>query len=465
MNKLLTTLYGYAPHPILLCGLAVAPLLLLAGLRRTYPAANFLFAALAVCALNLLVFVRGELIGVVLFADVLLLGVAIGDWFTLPASKHFRAERRLQRVASLRARHRVELTVVHSGPRRARFWVRDDVPAEFDTDIDEFDLVLGPRRVAELVYEMQPTKRGAYRMQTAYFCLQSLLGFWRRYVDAPCVSEVHVYPDMKQLGEYALLARTNRLSLIGVRRTRRVGQDNEFERLRDFTRDDNYKNIDWRSTARRRKLTVKDFQANQSQRIIFLLDCGRMMTNEALGLSLLDHALNSMLMLSYVALSQGDSVGLVCFSDRIHSYTPPRSSKGHMNRLLHASFNQSANLVESRYDQAFLHLGAHCSRRALVILITNVIDAVNSAQIQDHLSNLTGKHLPLGVLLRDAGLFERVESSNLYRAAAAADILSWRSKVIGDLERRGVLTLDVFPSQMTAQLINRYLEVKARRLL
>ena len=90
---------------------------------------------------------------------------------------------------------------------------------------------------------------------------------------------------MKQLAEYAMLARTNRLSLMGVRRTRKIGQDNEFERLRDYTLDDNYKHIDWRTTARRSKLTVKDFQTNQSQRIIFLLDCGRMMTNEAAGLS------------------------------------------------------------------------------------------------------------------------------------------------------------------------------------
>ena len=112
---------------------------------------------------------------------------------------------------------------------------------------------------------------------------------------------------MQQLGQYALLARTNRLSLLGVRRKRRIGQDHDFERLRDYTLDDNYKHIEWRATARRRKLTVKDFQSSQSQRIIFLMDCGRMMTNEAAGLSLLDHALNAMLMLGYVALRQGDS--------------------------------------------------------------------------------------------------------------------------------------------------------------
>src|SRR6185436_5149072 len=170
--------------------------------------------------------------------------------------------------------------------------------------------------------------------------VRSWFGMWRRLLNYDVESEVHVYPDMKQLSEYAVLARTNRLSLVGVRRTRRIGQDNEFERLRDYTPDDNYKYIDWRATARRKKLTVKDFQTNQSQRVIFLLDCGRMMTNEASGLSLLDHSLNAMLMLSYVALARGDAVGLLCFSDEIHGFVPPRSGMKQMNRLLHAAFDR-----------------------------------------------------------------------------------------------------------------------------
>ena len=275
---------------------------------------------------------------------------------------------------------------------------------------------------------------------------------------------------MKQLNEYALLARTNRLSLLGVRRTRRIGQDNEFERLRDYTIDDNYKHINWRATARRSKLTVQDYQINQSQRLVFLIDCGRMMTNEAAGLSLLDHALNAMLMLSYVALRQGDSVGLVSFSDEIHSYIPPRGGMWQMNRLLHASFDRFPQLVESRYDQAFRYLASHCRKRSLVVLVTNLIDEVNANQIQRYLTNLVGRHLPLAVLLRDHRLFEAVEvehpaEAQLWRAAAAAEILTWRHQVLTDLASKGVLALDVFPEQMTAPLVNRYLEVKARHLL
>ena len=300
--------------------------------------------------------------------------------------------------------------------------------------------------------------------------VRSKLGLWNTYRDYPVETTINVYPDMQQLSRYAVLARTNRLSLMGVRRTRRIGQDHEFERLRDYTPDDNYKHIDWRSTARRNKLTVRDFQTSQSQRLIFLIDCGRMMTNQSAGISLLDHALNAMLMLSYVALRQGDSVGMLGFSDQIHSFVPPCGGMNQMNRLLHASFDRFPSLVESRYDQAFLHLGAHCQKRSFVILVTNVIDHVNAQQIERYLSALAGRHLPLGVLLRDHQLFDAVERidpspEDLYRTAAAAGILSWRKQVLRDLEHQGVLALDVFPENMTAPLVNKYLEIKARHLL
>jgi uncharacterized protein (DUF58 family) len=317
---------------------------------------------------------------------------------------------------------------------------------------------------------LRPERRGAFEVTEAHLKAESRLKLWQRLLRYGCETTIHVYPDMQQLREYAVLARTDRLSQLGVRRTRRVGQDHDFERLRDYTVDDNYKHIDWRATARRQKLTVKDFQSSQSQRIVFLVDCGRMMTNEAMGLSLLDHALNAVLMLSYVALSHNDSVGLICFSDEIHAYVPTRGGMNQMNRLLRASFDRFPRLVESRYDAAFRHLANHARKRSLVVLVTNVIDEVNAGQVQQYLTNLVGRHLPLGVLLRDHRLFDAVEVDRpqgeaLFRAAAAADVLAWRHQVLGDLAGKGALTLDVFPEQMTAPLVNRYLEIKARHLL
>jgi uncharacterized protein (DUF58 family) len=195
---------------------------------------------------------------------------------------------------------------------------------------------------------------------------------------------------------------------------------------------------------------------------------------------------------------------MIAFSDEIHSFVPPSGGMNHMNRLLHASFDRFPQLTESRYDQAFRYLAAHCRKRSLVVLATNVIDEVNASQIERYLTNLVGRHLPLGILLRDRRLFDAVESevsvaltttatnpkepkilsaaevaarvagskqplppppAALWRAAAAADVLAWRHQAICDLQRKGVLALDVFPEDMTAPLINRYLEIKARHLL
>jgi uncharacterized protein (DUF58 family) len=456
--------------PWLMLLLCSAPLLVLAAWKQVYPSGRLLGLLLLPCALTMALLVWHDLFLVVACADLLVALLAAADLSTLPTRQAFSAERKVARIASLRKPQRVFLHINNQSRRAFQLDVRDDVPQELRAAPSQMAVQLTGRSRASLQYDFLASRRGAYLLERVYLRARSRGGIWQRLIDVPAVSEVHVYPDMQQLSEYAVLARKNRLSLMGVRRTRRVGQDNEFERLRDYTLDDNYKHIDWRSTARRRKLTVKDFQTNQSQRIVFLIDCGRMMSNHSAGFSLLDHALNAMLMLSFVALRQGDSVGLVCFSDQIHAQVPVRGGMTQMNRLLHAAFDRFPQLVESRYDEAFLYLDTHCKKRSLVILISNLIDEVNANQVQQYLGVLVGRHLPLGVLLRDHRLFDAAEAPcrvdrELFRAAAAAEILTWRHQVLSGLQHRGVLALDVFPEDMTAPLVNRYLEIKARHLL
>ncbi len=456
--------------PFLILAMAIGPIALIAWRLRTYPHMPLVLLALVPCALTFLVLMRSDALPLIVAVDAALIILAAIDLWSLPSRKAFSVERATMRVASLDKPHPITLTLVNHAGRSYFLWLRDDVPQEFFASPEEFAVRTGPRSRTTLRYEARAQKRGAFEMNTVYIRVRSRFALWNRFIKYPVKTVLHVYPDMKQLAEYALLARTNRLSLMGVRRTRKVGTDNEFERLRDYTLDDNYKHLDWRTTARRSKLTVKDFQSSQSQRIIFLLDCGRMMTNEAGGLSLLDHSLNALLMLSYVALRQGDSVGMICFSDQVHAYVPPKAGMNQMNNLLHASFDRFPKLVESRYDQAFLYLATHCQKRSLVVLLTNVIDEVNSMQIERYLASLVGRHLPLGVLMRDHRIFDIADTpprddAELYRAAAAADILTWRHQVLTDLEHRGVRVLDVFPEDATAPLVNKYLEIKARHLL
>ncbi|MEN1678095.1 MAG: DUF58 domain-containing protein [Planctomycetota bacterium] len=472
-------------------------LVLLAWLGRVYPDRALVTAMLAPTALSAMLIALPTLWPVVVAVDVLLLVVVLIDLASLAREASFQAQRSVGLIASLGQQHPVELTVTNRSGRRQPIRVKDDVPEGMTAEPEDFRVVLSPMSRSVLRYRVRPQGRGEFFLERVYLRVGSRWGFWQRQLELPVRSRINVYPDMKQLGEYAVLARTNRLSLMGLRRTRRIGQDNEFERLRDYTLDDNFKHIDWRSTARRNKLTVKDFQANQSQRIMFLVDCGRMMTGEAAGVSLLDHALNAMLMLGYVALRRSDQVGLLCFSDRVLSFTPPKGGSEQTSRLLHAAYNRFPEMVESRYDEAFLHLATHVRKRTLVVLITNVVDEVNATQVRRHLAAVNGRHLPLAVLLRDHALFDAVaqaepayaslagsgndtaastfqqqpapgvglSSEKLFRAAAAAEVLSWRRRVLADLETSGVLLVDEFAEDLTAPLVNRYLEAKARHLL
>lgn len=480
--------------PWLLLIVLSLPLVYAAFRTRTFPTPRWIgLLSVSVIVSVLTIFSTSWLVALALLDGCIFL-VTLIDFLLLWAGsggKNHRGitvEREISRTGSLRVPVQSKLTIRNQTSMRLRGEFREDLPEYFTArpETNELDLATGIETHANV--ELTAHRRGAFELENVYLKVESPLKLWQRQITIEVRDRLNIYPDMKQLSDYAMLARTDRLSLIGVRRTRRIGQDSDFERLRDYTRDDNYRHIDWRSTARRNKLTVRQFQSDQSQRLIFMLDCGRMMTNQRDGYSLLDHALNAALMMAYVALKQGDSVGMICFSDRIHAYIPPRSGASQMNRLLQAGFDQFPRMVESRYDQAFLHLNQSCKRRSLVTMITNVVDEVNSEVVVDYLSNLSGTHLPLAVLLRDREMFDAadaplmaslaaggqsigdtgeapVDDFTLYRAAAASDILVWRQEVLTGLKHRGVLVVDAFPDELTAPLVNQYLEVKAKHLL
>ncbi len=428
-------------------------------------------ALLVPALMSLALFVSDALYWVVLALDVPIGIVALVDLATLIGAGRFRAERRCGSVASLGAKQEVELLVENFGRAGRIMRVRDDVPDTFEAEPADFVVRVPGRSLAALAYSVVPKRRGTYTFQRVYALVSSRLGFWQRSVTVRAGTEVRVYPDIRQIARYTVLARRDKLSLMGVRRSRRLGTDNEFERLRDYREGDEPRHMDWRATARRRKLTVRAHQVNQSQRLIFLIDCGRMMAGDTGGgLSPLDHAFNAMLLLAHVALIRGDQVGLLAFSDRVRAYVPPGGGGHRIKRLVHSVHNVFPEIVEPRYERAFVELEKRCRKRSLVILMTNLFDDVNARIVADHLGNVVGRHLPLGVFLRDHDIFALADNApdqglGLYQGAAAAALLNWREKALVGLRRRGVLTLDVFPDDLTAPLINEYLQIKARHLL
>jgi uncharacterized protein (DUF58 family) len=436
-----------------------------------WPGRRLAFALFVPALLSLGLFATEALWPGVVVLDAAIGLIALGDLVSLLGTSRLRAERRCGAVASLGESQEVELTVENLGRRRLRMRVRDDVPATFAAEPAEFVVSVPAASLAALVYKIVPHRRGTHVFRRIDALVSSRFGYWQRTVWLPCTTEVRVYPDIRQIARYTVLARRDKLSTLGVRRSRKLGTDNEFERLRDYAEGDEPRHMDWRASARRRKLTVRAHQVNQSQRLIFLIDCGRMMAGDTGdGLSPLDHALNAMLMLAHVALIRGDQVGVLAFSDTIKAYVPPGGGPKRINRIVHSVHNLFPELVEPRYDRAFVELEKRCRKRSLVVLVTNLFDDVNAQIVADHLGNVVGRHLPMGVFLRDQDIFHLADSApesgpGLYAGAAAAALLTWRERALAGLRLRGVLTLDVFPGELTAPLINQYLQIKARHLL
>ena len=413
----------------------------------------------------------------VLAFDLAIVAVALGDATTLPRRGGFRARREMGAIATRGVRHPIEI-VIENGSRRAHdLEIRDDVGGLLAEEGPPPPLRLLGRSRGRVRHVVMPRERGGFVLERVFVRCPSRLGLWRVQHALPARDELAVYPALKQISRYALYARLNRMSLLGVRRTRRIGTDNEFERLRDYAADDQFKAIDWRATSRRLKLTVRDHQTNQSQRVVFAIDCGRMMVNASAGTSMLDAALDAALTLSYVALSHRDEAGVLCFGERILRWVPPRGGRRQLDRMIAACHDVEAELVESRFDEALLYLQRQCRKRTLLVVITNLIDDRNAASLRRHLAPTVGRHLPLVTLLRDPAVSDPLESfeaagggqaagnPRLYRAAAAADVMLWRRQVLADLEHAGVLTLDVKPAAVTAAVVNEYLAIKARHLL
>jgi len=406
----------------------------------------------------------------VLLADGVLVAIALLDLLTLPRRRRLRLERigpknlsvgatnRFKLVVSNRCRRPVYVSVVESFPTSmeiaglpARAWIRGGGQHTFR-------------------YTVLPHRRGAFDVGRTYLRVNSLLGLWRRQFKLTLPHPVKVFPDVKVLNTYALLARRNRIDLMGFRKTRGRGSDVEFDRLRDYQPDDDYRRIDPFASARHRKLITREYEVSRNQNIFFMVDCSRLMAAESGGLSNLDHALNATLMMSYLALDLGDNVGLMVFDERVRSLLPLSSGLRSKTAVLHALYDVHESPAEPDYEQAFLTLNRRVRQRSLVVLFTNVMDAGSFDLLRPHLRVLTRRHLPLVLLMRDADLFELADAApqtvqGFFERGAAAELATWRERLATDLQKLGVLVLDIDPLHTTPDLINTYLRIKADQLL
>jgi uncharacterized protein (DUF58 family) len=394
----------------------------------------------------------------------------LADWRLTPNHTAWTVTRRHDERLSLAAYNRIEVALhLRRGPKPVTVWVRDEAPPTFH--LAEPDRLLRtevtPRVAQTLTYSVYPPRRGDYRFGDLHLRWESLFGLMRRQHTFPAAAPVKVYPNLTDVKKYDLLLRKNRLWELGVRNTRIFGSGTEFERLRDYLPDDEYRRINWKATARRGKPISVEYETERSQHIMVLLDLGRMMRSPVGDVAKLDYGINAVLLLAYVAAQKGDKIGLLAFADEVQIWVEPRSGKQQFHRLLEQLYRLESTAVEPNYAQAFSYFAAKQHKRTLVLLFTDLTGSITTDILIAQMGRIRRQHLPLLVTMRDPTVQRMADqpvtdTPSLYQRTVAEQLLEERQLTLDRLSQHGILTLDVPADELSIAVVNRYLELKAR---
>jgi uncharacterized protein (DUF58 family) len=393
--------------------------------------------------------------------------LVVADYLTTTRPHEIEVERINDTKLSLGADNLITLLLANRGRRPVRFQVRDEYPYRFNSDATILAGEIAPYDIHEARYHVRPLQRGDYSFGDINIRYISTLKTFVRQVRYPATAQVKVYPNVLDVRKYDLLARKGLLFELGLRASRVFGAGTEFERLREYNTDDEFRRINWKATARRGKPIAAEFETERSQYIMTVIDTGRLMRPPIGDLAKLDYVINTALLLSYVATLKGDHVGLLTFADDVRTYLAPRRGKGQFYRMLEALYNVQFEPVEADYAQALAYLGVKHKRRSLVIMFTDLVTLDAARPLIAHMARLAQRHLPLCVVISDPNVTRLAvqpprDSDAVYQRAVAEMLLDERQVVLDTLNRSGVLTLDVPADKLTVSVINKYLELKGR---
>ena len=436
---------------------------------------RWFYLALVVPLLLLLGGVLAFLVPIAIFYAAALLGATWLDRRAAGNADQFRIRRVHDPKLSLGVANPIQLIVESRSQRSVDLTIADEPPLSFTVTGDaQQTSVFAPHETRTLRYSLTPVQRGNYRFGDLNLRWISPLRLYIRQATIPAAADVKVYPNLYEIRQFDLLVRQNQLAEMGLRSVRLRGEGTAFESLRDYTPDDPYRSVNWKATARRGKPISTDYEPERSQRVILMIDVGRTMRSPIpvnngtpLVMAKVDFVINSVLLLSYVASRTSDQVGLLVFADQVKQFIPPAPGSAHFQKLLEAMYALQSEPVEADYKQSISYLKAHFKKRAFVIMFTDLSGARASEALLAHMPRLAPQHLPLLVTIRDPILDQEAQqtltnSDAVYRRAVAEQLIDERRLLLNRLQRHGVFTLDVDAQHLSADVINRYLELKKR---
>lgn len=401
---------------------------------------------------------------------VLLLGFTLTDVAMLFSPKlRFSAKRIAPRVFGIGDTVKIALELDYEGSFDLKVQVIDELPVQLQERNFGVQLTMSPG-LRKVGYEIMPVNRGLYRFGDTRLLIESPLRLVRRMVTLPTAAETQVYPSILQMRETGMMAFSRMTYQAGTKKMNRMGQSYEFEQITPFVEGDDYRNINWKATGKTRELMVNQFQDERSQNLYCVISKGRAMKLTFNGLSLLDYAINSTLALSNVALKKYDKVGLISFSDKIGTALRAENRKGQLQKILESLYSETERDREPGYELLYRSLDRLAKTRSLVVMFANFETPQMLDRAMPILGKIGKKHLFVMVLFKDAELeqaarFPKDSIDSVYRRTLAEKYLHDRNEISKKLRNRGIHTISATPEELSVSTINRYLELKAKRLI
>lgn len=348
--------------------------------------------------------------------------------------------------------------------------IRDSLPSGWETSDEELRLKLPPGKRAERSYRVRPSARGPHRLGDLHVRLDGVWGLGGLIARLPAREDVKVYPNISGLRRFELASRLGSLRSVGVVASRLAGGGGELAHLREYVAGDPYRDLDWKSTAKRRRPISRVYEQERSQQVVVCVDAGRMMAATIEGVSKLEHAISAVLVLAWAALRQGDRVGLIVFGDSVKHYLPPKRGPQQYRAILEALYGIEAEQTSVDFRQLVEHVQTRVQRRSLLVIFSDLLDAAHARPLASHAPLLRRKHLPICVTMddpvaRSVADAPTSDAESVFRRAAAADVLDEREAIKAHLRKAAVDVVEAPASSLAVQTVNRYLEIKARHVL
>ncbi|WP_159799758.1 DUF58 domain-containing protein [Flavobacterium sp. MK4S-17] len=346
----------------------------------------------------------------------------------------------------------------------------DEVPFQFQLRNFDIKRKLAPGGSDTIEYSLRPTERGEYFFGRLNIYVSSpLLLASRRYIFNNG-QMVPTYPSFIQLRKYDLMAFSNRLFQYGLKKIRRIGHTMEFEQIKEYVSGDDIRTINWKATAKRNQLMVNQFQDEKSQNVYMAIDKGRVMKMPFNGLSLLDYAINSTLVLSNIILKKQDKAGMFTFSKKVENRVEAERRTSQMQRILENLYNIKTDFFESDYGRLYADIKRNITQRSLILLYTNfeTLDGLNRQL--PYLKGMAKSHLLVVVFFENTELEQLIHKKaenvqEIYDQVIAEKFAFEKRLIVNELMKYGIYSVLTKPENLTIDSINKYLEIKARGIL